>query len=413
MAKIREEYGFFPVVGDDLVTSGVDEETNETEVDEIKDDSEEETEVDDDVEKPSPQELYLMCASLNKLYDSNVWICHKSKKTMSPKAANRMISPTDTSECVTFFKAEAATKKFGYDGISLMLTEKNSVCCIDIDHCVDESGNVNELVKEWIKIIGSYAEISTSGKGVHIFYFGKVHPEWRKKITNAFGEGVDLELYQCKRHIVFTGNYLNEDMLEIIDAEKQVTELYEKFAPKPQEKQYTYQPVNPADVPRLTDEEVLNLMFSSKNGNTFKSMYYQREIATYANDDSRADAALLYKMAYYTKDPEQLDRLYRQSKLMRDKWDSARGDSTYGRKLIYQAIANVKGQYIPQNKKRNTNAQQNKFELLDFGFDTVLKWELNQIATSKFFLPERLEIRRQWKNRQESYVHLTKNQVHH
>ncbi len=28
-------------------------------------------------------------------------------------------------------------------------------------------------------------------------------------------------------------------------------------------------------------------------------------------------------------------------------------------------------------------------------------------------LPERLEIRRQWKNRQESYVHLTKNQVHH
>ena len=31
----------------------------------------------------------------------------------------------------------------------------------------------------------------------------------------------------------------------------------------------------------------------------------------------------------------------------------------------------------------------------------------------KEFLPERLEIRRQWKNRQESYVHLTKNQVHH
>ena len=32
---------------------------------------------------------------------------------------------------------------------------------------------------------------------------------------------------------------------------------------------------------------------------------------------------------------------------------------------------------------------------------------------AKKFLPERLEIKRQWKNRQESCVHLTKNQVHH
>jgi putative DNA primase/helicase len=45
------------------------------------------------------------------------------------------------------------------------------------------------------------------------------------------------------------------------------------------------------------------------------------------------------------KDADQVDRLFRGSDLMRDKWDSARGGSTYGRLTIEKAIANTSRVY--------------------------------------------------------------------
>src|SRR5439155_14668907 len=55
---------------------------------------------------------------------------------------------------------------------------------------------------------------------------------------------------------------------------------------------------------------------------------------------SEADMALCVKLASWTqKNPHQIDRLFRQSKLMRPKWDDRRGDQTYGQITIEKAIA--------------------------------------------------------------------------
>ena len=45
-------------------------------------------------------------------------------------------------------------------------------------------------------------------------------------------------------------------------------------------------------------------------------------------------------MAFWTqRRPEQIDRLFRSSALMRSKWDSRRGTETYGQRTISKAIA--------------------------------------------------------------------------
>ena len=46
-------------------------------------------------------------------------------------------------------------------------------------------------------------------------------------------------------------------------------------------------------------------------------------------------------------DVEQMDRLFRQSGLMRNKWDEMRGNDTYGVITIKNAIRNTKEFYHP------------------------------------------------------------------
>ncbi len=48
---------------------------------------------------------------------------------------------------------------------------------------------------------------------------------------------------------------------------------------------------------------------------------------------------MLYLKFYTYGNPEQMDRLFRQSKLYEiSKWDESRGDSTYGQETIKKAL---------------------------------------------------------------------------
>jgi hypothetical protein len=72
----------------------------------------------------------------------------------------------------------------------------------------------------------------------------------------------------------------------------------------------------------LADEEVIALCRGSKNAPKFEALYDHGDVDAYHNgDDSRADASLLGIMAFYTQDPEQLERLFSSSALgQREKW---------------------------------------------------------------------------------------------
>jgi putative DNA primase/helicase len=63
---------------------------------------------------------------------------------------------------------------------------------------------------------------------------------------------------------------------------------------------------------------------------------------------SEADAALVATLAFWCSgDKAQMDRLFRQSGLMREKWDTLRGADTYGNISIEKAVARLTDYYKP------------------------------------------------------------------
>ena len=57
------------------------------------------------------------------------------------------------------------------------------------------------------------------------------------------------------------------------------------------------------------------------------------------SSQSEADMSLCVRLAFWSQSPEQIERLFRQSGLMRHKWDEKRGVQTYGARTIAEALA--------------------------------------------------------------------------
>ncbi len=94
---------------------------------------------------------------------------------------------------------------------------------------------------------------------------------------------------------------------------------------------------------RLTDQQLLEKAAAARHGADFTALW-SGDTSAYGDDDSRADLALCNHLAFWTgKDLAQMDRLFRQSKLFRPKWDEKRGDAgTYGQITLAKAIAGTR-----------------------------------------------------------------------
>jgi len=83
---------------------------------------------------------------------------------------------------------------------------------------------------------------------------------------------------------------------------------------------------------------------------------------------SEADLALCSLLAFWTGgDRSRIDRLFRQSGLMREKWDEVHyaDGSRYGEKTIERAIAGVSEYYDPETAKQSTMAETARTERPD------------------------------------------------
>jgi primase-polymerase (primpol)-like protein len=90
----------------------------------------------------------------------------------------------------------------------------------------------------------------------------------------------------------------------------------------------------------LADDELLTKAKAAANGSKFARLY--RGSTTGYPSQSEADMALCTLLAFWTGgDATQMDRLFRDSGLMRDKWDEVHyaDGATYGERTIERAIA--------------------------------------------------------------------------
>lgn len=87
---------------------------------------------------------------------------------------------------------------------------------------------------------------------------------------------------------------------------------------------------------RLTDDELLQRARNARNGVRFAALFDAGDWAEYGSL-SEADLALCNMLAFWSNgDVEQIDRLFRRSKLIREKWD--RPD--YAERTITAAVEN-------------------------------------------------------------------------
>ena len=91
----------------------------------------------------------------------------------------------------------------------------------------------------------------------------------------------------------------------------------------------------------LSDQEVLRRMFAARNGSKLRS-FYDGDVSGYGGDDSRADEALCFHLAFWTAgNADQIDRLFRGSGLFRPKWERA----DYRERTLDHALSSVQDYY--------------------------------------------------------------------
>ncbi|NOG32944.1 hypothetical protein HLB35_16305, partial [Halomonas sp. TBZ9] len=183
--------------------------------------------------------------------------------------------------------------------------------------------------------------------GYHVIIEG-TKPESMASKAKRFHDS-RVEVYSSGRYMTVTGQHIDGYPVAIEQRQAQLESacktLFRDQVP-------AATPVKPAPVDDLDDHTTLNRMFSHCKGS--QALFNGQQ----SNDASGDDLALCNHLAFMTgSDPTRMDRLFRQSGLMRDKWDKRhRSDgATYGQMTIEQAIKGTKNAYTGQKADNVTN----------------------------------------------------------
>lgn len=231
----------------------------------------------------------------------------------------------------------------GTRGVGFELGDSKSTpyVVIDLDHCVNvQTGEIEQQAKSIIDNINSYSEYSPSGTGIHIWTIAVLPDGGRKK--------GNVEMYDGGRYLTVTGNHLEGTPLAVECRHEEIEELH-RFVFGEKKEQPQTENVNHGT--QDNDKELVTRIFASKNGEAFKKLW-EGDFCNYPSH-SEADSALCYHLAFWTnKNRTQIDRLFRQSKLFREKWDEKHGESTYGQMTIQKAIEATTDVYKPRDERQ-------------------------------------------------------------
>ena len=98
-----------------------------------------------------------------------------------------------------------------------------------------------------------------------------------------------------------------------------------------------------------SDAQLLDRARKARNGAAFSRLFDAASLDGHDGDHSRADLALCAMLTFWTNpNADHIDRLFRQSALMRPKWDKQHSSdgATYGELTIRRALA-PKARYDP------------------------------------------------------------------
>lgn len=213
-----------------------------------------------------------------------------------------------------------------------------------------------DMVKDFFDNLKTYTEISQSGKGYHFIFKGVLPVGMRH---NSFGPtkngpAYDCEMYDSLRFFVMTGNV--KRALPIIDGTEAIKPLFARYmvneprhAVAQERSPMTFSSVGDGSNDKsweTDDDALIEKIRESAQGAKFSALF-DGGWESIQPDHSRADMILACILAFWTKkDKTRMERLFRRSALMRDKFDRKDGTldgapATYGEKLLDTACAQV------------------------------------------------------------------------
>lgn len=263
-------------------------------------------------------------------------------------APARRASSTDPSSWASYADAVAAWSSTpGLDGVGFVFTEDDPYCGIDLDASLGDGGELREDTAKLVAALDSYAELSPSGQGVHIIVRGELPGGKGRKIAHPTLPK-PVELYDRSRFFTMTGRQLPGAPAQIADRQPAVDELLAIAG----DAEPATAPAGTTGSVDLDDQQLLDKARAAANGDKFTRLYDAGDTEGYASR-SEAEAALVSLLVWWTnRDPHRVDQLYRQSALMRDKWDrSVGGGDTYGQRTISTAMAKYAEGYDPERAK--------------------------------------------------------------
>ena len=258
------------------------------------------------------------------------------------------------------------------DGVGFQFgVEPCGIAGIDLDHVINDKGELANWAREVVELMDSYTELSPSGKGLHILFkvdgnFDNLHElfggQWGR---NNRKKGI--EIYVARHYFTITGNVYGSPRA-IRTATDEMKKVYRKYFTDTDRQStiadWKYNPDNyhpspsPVEAHKPSNSELWQKMFNATNGARIHALF-NGDISGYPSQ-SEADQALCNDLAYWTNgDAVQMDSMFRETALMRDKWDEIHsGSQTYGQATIAKAIYDTPRYEAGQSNSNTRNQKQ-------------------------------------------------------
>lgn len=287
-----------------------------------------------------------------------LWKSEVGKGKVPYQVDGKRAKANNISTFTDFKDALCVVNKFDGLGIGIF----NKISAIDIDNCIDASGNYSDLVKDVMGIFkDSYIEKSPSGKGIRIIFLIDGF-SYDKSLYYINNQKLGLEVYvagSTNKYVTITAHVINQG--KIIQANDKLQVLLNRYMQKPKTNTGI---ANKESSSFLSDSSVIEKATASATGTKFKALW-KGGTSSYPSQ-SEADLALCSILAFWCgRDINQMDRLFQQSGLMRDKWHRVQSGSTYGQITLEKAVTNTKETYNPMGKNSSASEDFMADKLMD------------------------------------------------
>ncbi len=231
-------------------------------------------------------------------------------------------SSTDPGQWAPYAEAIAALdRETSMSGVGFVVATHSGIAGVDLDHCINDRGTLEPWAAEIVTALDSYTEVTPSGRGIRVFVEARLPPAGRKK--------GNVEMYDAGRFLTVTGDHWPDAPLAIEPRTEQLAAIHAKYLA----------PARP-QLPMVTDvasEADAVILEQARELSKFRLLYDHGDFRDYPSQ-SEADLALCSLLVKAGADAGGVDRLMRQSRLMRPKWDERRGAVTYGEQTIGRAL---------------------------------------------------------------------------